>query len=72
MALHRAFSGGCFRCSGVSPTISVADFPKEGYALVIRKDLAKDFCLGCIKDFVAKREALRMVENEKYLTIHST
>jgi hypothetical protein len=72
MALYRAFSVGRFRCTGAKPVVMVGDFPSQGYTLVIRKESAKKFCLGCVKDFVAKRAALGMVENEKYLTIHST
>jgi hypothetical protein len=71
MALYRAFSVGRFKCAGVSPKISVADFPSEGYALVIRKESAKKFCLHCIKDFTANKR-FRVTENESYLTIQSS
>ena len=71
MALYRAFSVGRFRCSGASVVVSSADFPSKGYALIVRKDSAKKFCLGCIKDFVAKR-ALEATENGQYLTIYSS
>jgi hypothetical protein len=72
MALFRTFSVGRFRCSGASLVVSRADFPSEGYALVVRKDSTKRFCLGCIKDFVASKRALDAIESEKYLTIISS
>jgi hypothetical protein len=69
MAFHRAFSVGRFSCSGASPKITAASFLSEGYALTIKKDSTRKFCLGCIKDFFAKK-GFRAVEDEKYLTIH--
>jgi len=70
MALYRAFSYGRFRCSGAMPKVSVVDYQREGYALVIRKGTAKKFCLRCIKDFFSNK-GLRAREDENYLTIHS-
>ncbi len=70
MALYRAFTVGRFRCAGASLAVSKADVPSEGYVLVVRKASAKEFCLRCIKDFIAKR-ALRAKEDKKYLTINS-
>ncbi len=71
MALYRAFSVGRFKCSGASPVVNGADFSGKGYALVIRKDSARKFCLRCVKDFLANR-GLQSNENEKYLTITSS
>jgi len=71
MAFYRAFSVGRFRCAEASPRIKVAEFPREGYALVIRKESARKFCLGCIRNFIANKSALRATETESYLTINS-
>ncbi len=71
MALQRAFKSGRFKCSEASTMVTAAEFPFEGYALVIKKDIAGDFCFKCIRDFVAKRPPLRLAESENYLTICS-
>ena len=70
MALYRAFSAGRFRCSGAKPKVCVVDCQKEGYALVIKRDLARKYCLCCIKDFFSDK-GFRTREDENYLTIHS-
>ncbi len=70
MALHRVFSYGRFNCSSASPKVSVVDYQNEGYALVVRKDTTKQYCLRCMKKFVAAKGLMTM-ENDKYLTIHS-
>jgi len=70
MALHRAFSVGRFKCSGIVPKITAAEFLTEGYALVIAKDSAKKFCLGCVKKFIMGK-GFRATEDKKYLTIYA-
>ncbi len=72
MALQRAFKSGRFKCSATSTMVTEAEFPYKGYALVVKKDVAGDFCLKCIRDFVVKNPSLRLVESENYLTICST
>ncbi len=69
MALYRAFSVGRFRCSGISPKIITSDFSGGGYNIVIRKESARKFCLGCIREFVKKRP-LYTTEDEKFLIIY--
>ncbi len=69
MALCRAFSGGRFKCSGISPKIVAADFRSGGYNIVIKKDSARKLCLGCIREFVKKRP-LYATEDEKFLIIY--
>ncbi len=71
MALQRAFKSGRLRCSGASTMVTAAEFPFEGYALVIKKDMAGGFCLKCIKDFAAKSPSLRVAKSENHLTICS-
>jgi hypothetical protein len=70
MALYRAFSVGRFRCSGVSPKISITDFLSEGYVLKVAKKSVRKYCLDCIRDF-SINEGLRLSEDESYLSIHS-
>ncbi len=71
MALQRAFKSGRFKCSSASTMVTEAEFPLEGYALVVKKELAGEFCLKCVRDFVAKRPSLRLSESETLLTICS-
>jgi len=73
MALYRAFSVGHFKCSGASPIIKTAleGLPNGGYELVIRKKTTRPFCLHCIKNFFARKSALRLTENKDYLKISS-
>ncbi len=71
MALQRMFSVGRFKCSGPSAMVAKAEFPREGYVLLIKKKMSGRFCLGCVRDFVAKKPALRLAENEDYLTVYS-
>ncbi len=70
MALQRAFRAGRFKCSGASTLVSAAEFPFEGYVLVVRKKSVRKFCLGCFRIFLGKRP-LKSTESENYLTIYS-
>jgi hypothetical protein len=71
MALYRAFSVGRFKCSKTVPKLSaVTEYPSEGYALVIRKDSTKTFCLGCIKSFFMNK-GLLISESKNYLTVRA-
>jgi hypothetical protein len=70
MALFRAFSVGRFKCLCRSPAVVAADFPSRGYALVIRKELAKKFCIDCAKNYFLNK-GLQVLENDKFLTIQS-
>ena len=70
MALYRAFSVGRFKCLCASPAVVAADFPSRGYALVIRKELVKKFCVNCAKDYFLNK-GLQVLENKKFLTIQS-
>ncbi len=71
MALQRMFSVGRFKCSCASAMVAKAEFPHEGYVLVIKKKTSGKFCLGCVRDFVARRHALRLAENADCLTVYS-
>jgi hypothetical protein len=68
VTLYRAFSVGRFKCSGIVPKISVAEYLTDGYALAIAKDSTKTFCLGCVKNFTMGK-GFRVTEDEKFLTI---
>ncbi|TRO51114.1 hypothetical protein E2P63_05265 [Candidatus Bathyarchaeota archaeon] len=70
MALYRAFTVGRFKCLSATPAVMAADFPSLGYALVIRKESIKKFCLDCAKNYFVKK-GLKVAENEKFLTIQS-
>jgi hypothetical protein len=70
MALQRAFSFGRFKCACTSPMITVAEYPTEGYALMLKKDAAKKCNVYCIKKFIRDKK-LQMKESENYLTISS-
>ncbi len=50
--------------------VRVADFPLQGYVLVIRKGSVRNLCMGCFRSFLSKKP-LRAVEDEGYLTITS-
>ncbi len=52
--------------------VTEAEFPFEGYALVVKKKVAGEFCLRCIREFVAKRPTLRFLESADLLTIISS
>jgi hypothetical protein len=69
-ALKRAFSFGRFKCSCASPMITFAEYPSEGYVLMLKKDTAKKCCAYCIKSFLGGKK-LQITESEKYLTIGS-
>ncbi len=71
MSLQRAFKSGRFRCSGASTMVTPAEFPYEGYALVVKKDMAGGFCVKCVRTFVANRPSLHLFDDEDYLTICS-
>jgi hypothetical protein len=70
MALFRIFSVGGLRCSGVSPMISVAEYPSEGYVLMINKKSARKFCLDCIKA-ILENGGCQVTENGNSITIQS-
>ncbi len=50
--------------------ITVAEYPNEGYILMLKKDTAKRCCVLCIKNFL-KEKRFQVNENENYLTIYS-
>lgn len=50
--------------------VSAAEFPFEGYVLVVRKNSVRKLCLGCFRFFLGKKP-LRAAESEEYLTIYS-
>jgi hypothetical protein len=70
MVLYRAFSAGRFKCSGANPKVIQSICLSDGYALTIKKNLTKDFCLDCIEYFFSNK-GLRVTQNANYLTIQS-
>lgn len=70
MALQRAFRAGRFKCSRASTLVSAAEFPFEGYVLVVRKNSVRKLCLGCFRIFLGKKP-LRATESRDYMTIYS-
>ena len=70
MALQRAFSFGRFKCSNASAKIIPAEYLRDGYVLIIKKNLVSKFCLACIEDFFSSK-GLRVIKNGNYLTIES-
>jgi hypothetical protein len=50
--------------------ITVAEYPFEGYALMLKKDTAKRCCPSCIKSFL-KGKPFQVKENEGFLTVYS-
>ena len=50
--------------------IAVAEYPAEGYVLMLKKDTAKKCCSYCVKNFLSDKR-LQVKDNEKYLTIGS-
>ncbi len=72
MALQRMFSVGRFTCARASTMVTTADFPRQGYNLMVRKSGTRKRCFGCIKEFIKLKPALKMVEDPDYFTIYST
>lgn len=71
MTLYRAFSVGPFKCSDISPKISVADYLSDGYVLKISKKQEKKFCIACARGLLTK-QGFKITEDKKYLTIQSS
>ncbi len=72
MALQRMFSVGRFKCSGASAMVTTANFPHQGYDLMVRKNGTRKRCFGCFREFIKQKPALKMTESVDQLTIYST
>jgi len=69
MAMQRLFLVGRFKCSNITPKITIGNFLGDGYVVVIRKDTTKNFCIQCVKQYFSNKKGLNATESKKYLTI---